>query len=247
VARGGARAIETHAVFHHTVAPCHSVARPPLTHWWASLGGRRSVGSVGLVRLMVGLVVGVVGWWAWWAWWRAWWLCVGTLDTCSPTCRTPSPPAGQLDTSTSNKHQGRGGGPPSCKTDSFPLAGVCALRRACRGATRSGANGIDLQLAATHQNNTGAGICHLALLGILQSAQGYASRAVQLRPNGGQFDFVRSSARTPHGHTCSRAGEVMKNTHRKRFAAFFRDQALGRRRTRRRGCRSRSRLPSRRA
>ena len=27
----------------------------------------------------------------------------------------------------------------------------------------------------------------------------YASRAVQFHPNGGQFDFVRPSPRTPHG------------------------------------------------
>ena len=27
----------------------------------------------------------------------------------------------------------------------------------------------------------------------------YASCAVQPNPNGGQFDFLRSSARTPHG------------------------------------------------
>ena len=59
----------------------------------------------------------------------------------------------------------------------------------------------------------------------------YAPRAVQLHPDGGQFDFVWPPARTMHTpmwalSTCGESDEIKKNTHPTYITAAFREQVL---------------------
>ena len=63
----------------------------------------------------------------------------------------------------------------------------------------------DVRLVVKAEGSTARRMLGMGSIGALagplewQWEKRYAARGVQFYPNGGQFDFVRSPARTPHG------------------------------------------------